>query len=225
LELTAAISGARAYIAIAGGIDNEIILGSRATFAKAGVGGIDGGALKVGQVLSVFPAKGTPGMIVPESARPKLSKTRTWKIEVCAGPNDDWIDKPGQVRFFSADWILSAKSDRTGFRLDGPEWSFTPRATNKPPEHGALPSNVIDHGYPMGAINLAGQTPIILMNDGPSMGGFINPYTVPTGSFWKLGQARPGEILNFQEISVQGSQKIAANLKKMCSQGTLLKTS
>ncbi len=225
LELTAAISGARAYIAIAGGIDNEIILGSRATFAKAGVGGIDGGALKVGQVLSVFPAKGTPGMIVPESARPKLSKTRTWKIEVCAGPNDDWIDKPGQVRFFSADWVLSAKSDRTGFRLDGPEWSFTPRATNKPPEHGALPSNVIDHGYPMGAINLAGQTPIILMNDGPSMGGFINPYTVPTGSFWKLGQARPGEILNFQEISVQGSQKIAANLKKMCSQGTLLKTS
>ena len=79
LELTAAISGARAYIAIAGGIDNEIILGSRATFAKAGVGGIDGGALKVGQVLSVFPAKGTPGMIVPESARPKLSKQELGK--------------------------------------------------------------------------------------------------------------------------------------------------
>ena len=75
----------------------------------------------------------------------------------------------------------------------------------------------------MGAINLAGQTPIILVNDGPSMGGFINPYTVPTASFWKLGQARPGEILSFQKISVSGAQKKAADLKKLCSQETLLK--
>lgn len=223
LELTAAINGARAYIAIAGGIGNEVVLGSRSTFAKAGVGGIDGGALKAGQVLPVIPAEGTARMIVPEAARPKFSKIRTWVVEVCAGPNDDWIDKPGQDRFFSADWVLSAKSDRTGFRLDGPEWSFAPEATNKPPEHGTLPSNIIDHGYPMGAINLAGQTPIILMNDGPSMGGFINPYTVPTASFWKLGQARPGETLNFQEISVKASQKIAADVKNLCSQETLLK--
>ena len=53
-----------------------------------------------------------------------------------------------------------------------------------------------------GAINLAGQTPIILVNDGPSMGGFINPYTVPSAAFWKLGQAKPAEILNFKAVSV-----------------------
>ena len=121
-----------------------------------------------------------------------------------SGPMDSWSFRlanvlvgndpgaAGHERFLSADWKLSAKSDRTGFRLDGAEWSFTERALNKAPEHGSLPSNIIDQGYPLGAINLAGQTPIILVNDGPSMGGFINPYTVPQAAFWKLGQSRPG---------------------------------
>ena len=50
---------------------------------------------------------------------------------------------------------------------------------------------MIDHGYPIGAINLCGQTPIILMVDTLTLGGFINPYTVPTCAWWKLGQSRP----------------------------------
>ena len=150
-----------------------------------------------------------------------ISRNRLWEVEVCAGPNDDWIDEAGQHRFLTSDWKLSPKSDRTGFRLEGPEWTFSPRATNKPPEHGALPSNVIDHGYPMGAINLAGQTPIILMNDGPSMGGFINPYTIPTAAFWKLGQSKPGEILRFRQVSVDEAQAMAAHLKALCTPQTL----
>jgi urea carboxylase len=164
---------------------------------------------------------GTPGLTVPEEARPVISRNRLWEVEVCAGPNDDWIDEAGQHRFLTSDWKLSPKSDRTGFRLEGPEWTFSPRATNKPPEHGALPSNVIDHGYPMGAINLAGQTPIILMNDGPSMGGFINPYTIPTAAFWKLGQSKPGEILRFRQVSVDEAQAMAAHLKALCTPQTL----
>ena len=67
-------------------------------------------------------------------------------------------------------------------------------------------SNIIDQGYPIGAINLAGQTPIILVNDGPSMGGFIVPYTVPSAAFWKLGQAKPGDFLSFKEVSLEKSQ-------------------
>jgi urea carboxylase len=72
-----------------------------------------------------------------------------------------------------------------------------------------MPSNIIDHGYPLGAINLAGQTPIILVHDGPSMGGFINPYTVPSAALWKLGQSRPGDIYRFRAISVADAQKLA----------------
>jgi 5-oxoprolinase (ATP-hydrolysing) subunit C len=222
LAMGAARVGARTYVAVAGGIATDPWLGSRSTFHQAGVGGMEGSALKVGHVVPVAAATGTPGREVKESARPPIRTDKRWEVEVCAGPNDDWIDADGQARFLSADWKLSAKSNRTGFRLDGPEWTFAEKATNKPPEHGSLPSNIIDHGYPLGAINLAGQTPIILVNDGPSMGGFINPYTVPSAAFWKLGQSKPGEIYRFRQISVADAQAMARRLKDVCSEASII---
>ncbi|HMG51783.1 MAG TPA: biotin-dependent carboxyltransferase family protein [Inquilinus sp.] len=221
LAMAFARTGARGYIAVAGGISTEPWLGARATFHKAGVGGMGGRALKEGQVVPVAPTAGKPGRRVKESARPAFAVGKRWTIEVVAGPNDDWIDAAGHERFLSADWKLSSKSDRTGFRLDGPEWSFTAKATDKAPEHGSLPSNIIDQGYPLGAINLAGQTPIILVSDGPSMGGFINPYTVPQAVFWKLGQSRPGEIYNFKTVSVDEAQAMARRLRDLCREASI----
>jgi len=221
LELTFASEGARAYITIAGGIAVEPLLGSRSTFHKAGVGGMGGSALRAEQIVPVGDGKGEPGRRVREAARPLIRTDKRWEIEAVAGPNDDWIDTQGHERFLSADWKLSSKSDRTGFRLEGPDWSFTPKATNKLPEHGEEPSNIIDQGYPLGAINLAGQTPIILVNDGPSMGGFINPYTVPQCAFWKLGQAKPGEILNFKLVTVAEAQKSAAEIGALCDESSI----
>ena len=222
LAMGAARVGTRCYVAIAGGIATEPWLGSRSTFHQAGVGGMEGSALKPGHVIPVAVGKGTAGREVKPAARPLIRTDKRWDVEVCAGPNDDWIDAAGQTRFLTADWKLSAKSNRTGFRLDGPDWTFTEKATNKPPEHGSLPSNIIDHGYPLGAINLAGQTPIILVNDGPSMGGFINPYTVPSAAFWKLGQSKPGEIYNFRQISVADAQAMARELKATCSEASII---
>ena len=106
--------------------------------------------------------------------------------------------------------------------MDGPKLSFTDKATNKSLENGSEPSNIIDQGYPAGAINLAGQTPIILVNDGPSMGGFINPYTVPSSAFWKLGQAKPGDTFNFIEVSVEKAQTLRAEQSVICSNESLI---
>lgn len=221
LETSFAKTGARAYIAVAGGIDTEPWLESRSTFHKAGVGGMEGHAVKEGQVVPVAAGDGAAGRRVKEDFRPAFPEDKRWTVEVVAGPNDDWIDAAGHKRFLETDWKLSSKSDRTGFRLDGPDWTFTDKATNKAPEHGAEPSNIIDQGYPLGAINLAGQTPIILVNDGPSMGGFINPYTVPTCAFWKLGQSKPGEIYNFKSISVDEAQAAARQLSQICSENSI----
>jgi urea carboxylase len=221
LAMAFARTGARTYIAVAGGIETEPWLGARATFHKAGVGGMNGRAIKEGQSVPVADAGGKAGRRVKDTARPEFAKEKRWTVEVVAGPNDDWVDVAGHERFLSADWKLSAKSDRTGFRLDGPQWSFTDKATDKAPEHGSLPSNIIDQGYPLGAINLAGQTPIILVNDGPSMGGFINPYTVPQAAFWKLGQSRPGEIYNFKAVSVDEAQAMARRLRELCSDASI----
>ena len=65
---------------------------------------------------------------------------------------------------------------------------------------------------------MAGQTPIILVNDGPSMGGFIVPYTVPSASFWKLGQAKPGDSFNFVKISVDKAQELRSEQAQICSE-------
>lgn len=221
LEMSFCKVGARCYIAVAGGIDTAPWLGSRSTFHAAGVGGMEGHALQEGQVVPVAQAAGTPGRSVKPDCRPAFSTEKHWTIEVCEGPNDDWIDDAGKRRFLTTEWKLSGKSARSGYRLDGPDWTFAEKATNKAPENGSEPSNIIDQGYPLGAINLAGQTPIILLQDGCSMGGFINPYTVPTAAFWKLGQSKPGDIYNFKLTTVDEAQALARDLNRLAGPGSI----
>lgn len=222
LSLSGARHGARAYIAITGGIDTPLVQGSRSTFHMAGVGGVDGHALKAGQMVPVAAGDIPPIKSVRVACRPPIRNESLWHIELVKGPNDDWIDDAGHKIFFGNDWKLLAKSNRTGFRLSGPAISFSEKATNKLPEHGDDPSNILDHGYPLGAINLAGQTPIILVNDGPSAGGFINPYTVPTAAFWKLAQSVPGQSYRFQEVSVELAQELRRKQDLLCDTNSLI---
>ena len=222
LEMAFATVGARSYIAFSGGINTTPWLGSRSTFHKAGVGGIDGKAIQDGQIIPLNRSKPVKGRKIKNSSIPVMSTNKKWLVEVVKGPNDDWVDEKGHKMFLNSDWKLQSKSDRTGYRLEGPKWSFTEKATNKGLEHGTFPSNIIDQGYPVGAINLAGQTPIILVNDGPSMGGFIVPYTVPSASFWKLGQAKPGDSFNFVEISVEKAQTLRTEQTMICSEVSLV---
>ena len=222
LEMAFATVGARSYIAFSGGINTTPWLSSRSTFHKAGVGGIDGKAIQDGQIIPLNKSKSISGRKIKKSSIPDMSTNKKWSVEVVKGPNDDWVDEKGHKMFLNSDWKLQSKSDRTGYRLKGPKWSFTKKATHKSLEHGTFPSNIIDQGYPVGAINLAGQTPIILVNDGPSMGGFIIPYTVPSASFWKLGQAKPGDSFNFVEISVEKAQALRAEQNIICSKASLV---
>ncbi|MFP6690348.1 MAG: biotin-dependent carboxyltransferase family protein [Alphaproteobacteria bacterium] len=221
LVMGPALRGARGYLAVAGGIDAPEWLGSASTFHKASVGGLDGNAIQAGQVLPVNDGAGQAGRRVKDACRPEFAKNKKWQIEAVAGPNDDWIDEAGHAQFLATEWKLEARSDRTGYRLDGPDWTFTEKATDKPPENGEFPSNIIDQGYPMGGINLCGQKPIILVNDGPSMGGFIVPYTVPSAAFWKLAQIKPNEFLCFSRVSVEESQALRIALDDLCTENSI----
>lgn len=221
LGLSAAVTGARSYIAVSGGIATEPVLGSRAVFHMARIGG---SAIKAGDTVPLGPEDGSreqPPKVVIENRRPVFPSDRRWSVECVVGPNDDWLAPDFIEEFFQVDWTVQAKSNRTGIRLTGPESRFSERATNKKPEHGQDPSNILDHGYPLGAINLAGQTPIILINDAPSTGGFINPFTVPSGAFWKLGQARPGEKLRFDRISVSDAHRLRQTMDEYSSEASL----
>ena len=215
-------AGARTYIACAGGIDTPPVLGSRATFHMAGVGGIGGYALKEGLVVPVGAAPLPPLRVVRPEARLPLSAGRaTIRVEVVAGPNDDWLGPAGAAAFLAPEWSVLGQSNRTGMRLKGPRIMFAERATRKRPEHGQDPSNILDHGYPLGAINIAGQTPIILLQDAPSTGGFINPFTVPSFALPRLGQVRPGDTLRFAAIPLAEAQGRRRELDALCTEAAL----
>jgi biotin-dependent carboxylase-like uncharacterized protein len=221
LACTGARTGARAYIAVAGGIDTPPVLGSRATFHMAGVGGVEGYALKVGQTVAATPAPLPPRRIVRADARPPITADKQMMVEVMLGPNDDWLGPGSIAAFLAAEWVVLAQSNRTGMRLSGPPITFAERAYAKRPEHGQDPSNILDHGYPLGAINIAGQTPIILLQDAPSTGGFINPFTVPSAALWKLAQARPAVRLHFTAVSMEEANALRHAQDALCREASL----
>lgn len=220
LVVAYARTGARSYVAFSGGIDTPPVLGSRATFHMAGVGGY---ALKAGQSIPLGEAAAhVPLQEVEAAARPAIASDGVRRVECMLGPNDDWLDPATIDQFFSCDWTVQAKSNRTGMRLTGPAFAFSDRARDKRPEHGQDPSNILDHGYPLGAINLAGQTPIILLNDAPSTGGFINPFTIPSAAFWKLGQMRPNEKIRFVRVTINDAHALRRTLDRCCTAASLV---
>ena len=104
-------------------------------------------------------------------------------------------------------------------QYSGREFGFAHRAIHENSDHGQEPSDIIDHGYPLGAVNLAGQTPIILVNDAPGTGGFINPFTVASAALWKLARARHGDILRFRRIDRAEAGRLRAELGRVTSPG------
>ncbi len=210
-------SGARIYIAVAGGIEREVVFGSRATFPQSGIGG---GALKAGDVLGIGVTSGeAPLRWVPPDLRPDYPDAID--VQVTSGPHFNWLSEEGQRILMTSPWKVTGRSDRTGIRLDGPRLAFAERALHKPPEHGTEPTNVINTGYPVGGLNLCGDTPIILPLDGPSMGGFITPIVVASAALRKVGQARPGQILRFRLVPVNQAIALRQRLEQLASEASI----
>lgn len=211
--------GARAYLAIAGGIAKERVLGSAATFPRGGIGG---GALAAGDVLDLGPPAAGTLRRVRAGLLPDYPPEST--IEVTRGPHFDWLGTAGHEAFLEEPWKVSAQSDRTGIRLIGPQVAFSRRALDKAPENGPAPTNVINTGYPIGGVNLCGDTPIILPIDGPSQGGFITPFVVASAALWKVGQLRPHQTLRFRLVSIETAIRLRRELDLWASAESLEET-
>ena len=223
LALGSAISGARTYIAFSGGIIAKPFLGSCSTHTMAQAGGINGRKLEINDEINIHSSTQTQKFTTPELIRPPKAKEKYWEIEMVVGPCDDWISDQGHQLFINSEWIVSPRSNRMGVRLEGPPLDFSSRATDKAPEHGSHPSNCVDIGYPVGGINLCGDTPVVLLHEGLTGGGFIVPFTVPSSEFSKVGQARPHEIFKFKAVSVQQSQSKRHEINEICQTKNLRK--
>jgi urea carboxylase len=192
-------AGLRSYLAVRGGLDVPLVLGSRATFTLGGFGGHDGRTLATGDVLAVGDL--TSGLVpsaVPPQCWPAID--RSWRIGVLEGPHGaPSFFTPGDMdELFGATWQVQVHCARTGVRLDGPKPAW---ARSDGGEAGLHPSNIHDTGYAFGTIDFTGDTPVVLGPDGPSLGGFTCPATVVTAERWKLGQLAPGDAVRFVPLT------------------------
>jgi urea carboxylase len=199
--------GLRAYVAVRGGLEVPVVLGSRATFTLGGFGGHEGRRLEAGDALPV--GMRTTGLVpspVPPSCWPEI--TSRWRVGVLEGPHaaPDFFT-PGDVdALYAATWRVQVHCARTGVRLDGPKpaWSRPDGG-----EAGLHPSNIHDTGYAFGAVDYTGDTPVLLGPDGPSLGGFTCPATVARAELWKLGQLAPGDEVGFVPLTEERAADLA----------------
>jgi urea carboxylase len=198
--------GLRGYVAVRGGLDVPSVLGSRSTFLLGGFGGLEGRALRAGDVLTVGDAGPRPPVEV-SAALPTL--TDEWTIRVIPGPHGapEYLTEAGAQALFTTEWRLDHRSDRTGVRLVGPAPEF---ARPDGGDAGLHPSNIHDSAYPVGGIMISGGTPVIVGPDGPSLGGFVVPAVVIRADRWKLAQCRPGDRIRLLPVTPQQAERVHA---------------
>jgi urea carboxylase len=205
-------AGLRTYLAVRGGLDVPIVLGSRSTFTLGGFGGHAGRTLVAGDLLTLGDATSEriPSAIPPRAWPPI---TTEWRIGVLEGPHaaPEFFTPADLDAFFAARWRVQVHCARTGVRLDGPrpEW-----AREDGGEAGLHPSNIHDTGYAFGTVDYTGDTPVVLGPDGPSLGGFTCPATVVAAERWKLGQLAPGDQITFVPVSPARSAELVQRTRR-----------
>ena len=179
-------NGCRSYLAVHGGIDVPLVLGSRSTYTRAGVGGLGGKALQVGSALAL----GTQSKLVGEARTLPAGFTPHYTCEfavrVLLGPQDDLFAEEGITTFFNSRYILSTEADRMGYRFEGPQI-----------KHRGAP-DIISDALCQGAIQVPGHgMPIIMMADRATTGGYAKLGAVIGPDLACLAQAKPGDVVKF----------------------------
>jgi antagonist of KipI len=192
LRLARPASGARAYLAVRGGIAVPPILGSSSTLASAGLGGWLGRALAAGDYLRAgAPQPDIPMRRLAAGAMPEATNA----VRVVAGPQTDAFTDWGLKVFFSKEFTVSPRSDRAGVRLQGTPLVHSGQADMDP------------EGVVTGAVQVPGDgMPIILGPDRPVTGGYVKIATVITADLPIIAQARPGDSLLFAEVDVSSAR-------------------
>jgi biotin-dependent carboxylase-like uncharacterized protein len=208
-------AGARVYVAVAGGIDVPLVLGSRSTYGLGGFGGFGGRTLMPGDVLPVGQGEGRPGRRVPEYLRPVMS--REVELRVVLGLYDYRLTEPGLATLLDSEWMLTPVADRTGFRYSGPALEWEERV--QPFGAGSDPSNIVDAGYPIGSIQVPGGVePIILHRDAVSGGGYAMVATVISVDMNTVGQSSPGTRTRFRAVSLDDALTARAGARQQREQ-------
>jgi biotin-dependent carboxylase-like uncharacterized protein len=200
--------GARGYIAVSGGIDVPLVLGSRSTYALCTLGGFEGRGLQAGDALVVEAAKrpANEGKAVPEALR--RGPGAAPELRVLTGLYWDRITAESGKRFFEDAWTVAPEADRIGYRFHGGR-PLALVERKQPFGAGSDPSNIVDCGYPYGSIQAPGGAELIVLHrDAVSGGGYFMLGTVISADMDFIGQMQPHTPTRF--VSVDMRQALAA---------------
>jgi antagonist of KipI len=193
------VNGCRAYIAFRGGIDVPMVLGSRSTYLRARMGGFNGRALAKGDVLAIGDADAGAGNLVPPMLMPAAPRDDV-TVRAMRGRHFDALSIASRAAVFSADaepFRISAQSDRMGYRLDGPPLVL---------QHSM---EIVSEPVAFGTVQLPARgSPIILMADRQTTGGYPRILQVASVDLPLLAQAAPGTRVRFSEISLDEAQDL-----------------
>ena len=174
-------TGARAYISVAGGIEADRWFGSMSTFLLVARGGMHGRPLRTGDVIATNrePAKAlVSGRHLAPALRPDYSDHTLHAIN---GPHLKRLDAESRAALFEAGFRVGREADRMGYRLDGPRLT-------------TLGEDLLSFGLVMGAVQVPrGGTPILLMADHQTAGGYPVPAVVASASLPIAAQLLPGD--------------------------------
>ncbi len=184
------------YLAVEGGFDIPLCLGSRSTYTRApGFGGFSGRQLRAGDILEGpnEEAAARTEVMLNAPRKPRFDQP----IRVVLGPQDDYFTKEAVQQFLSATYKITPASDRIGFRLEGPLL-----------EHSG-DYNLVSDGIVTGSIQVPGsKLPIILLSDAQTTGGYPKIATVISADLPTVGIRRAGREVRFQRVSRDEAEQI-----------------
>lgn len=185
--------GTRVYVAAAGGFDVPIVMGSRSTFVRGAIGGVEGRTIRSGDVLPIgtpsVPLEEILGNYVPRAMQARLPQGVT-TIRVILGPQDECFPEDALYIFSRAEYIVSNESDRMGFRLEGPKLAHRDKA------------DIVSDGIAPGSIQVPGHgLPIVMLADRQTTGGYAKIATVISVDLALIGQMKPQDKLRFVAVS------------------------
>jgi antagonist of KipI len=186
LQFGARRRGARAYLAVEGGINTPRVLGSRSTHVISALGGLHGRALRAGDRVTLGPRLAArPTVTMPPDAPLPLPGGLAI-VRVLPGPQTERFSATALEVLQSAPYVIGANSDRMGFRLTGPRL-----------EH-ANGADIISDATSLGALQVpASGQPILLMADRQTTGGYPKLATVITADLSIAAQLAPGDQIQF----------------------------
>jgi antagonist of KipI len=205
-------AGARCYLCVQGGIAVQDFLGSASTHLLSGLGGHEGRALRVGDVLKIGAAK------AKDLFRPRSLAATAWErlaprklLRVTPGPQSEWFPEAAQKIFYESPYRVAEESNRMGIRLEG--------APIPAPSGGEM----ISEGVSLGAIQVPESgKPIILFVEQQTTGGYPKIANVISADLPSVGQLRPRDEIRFQLVNFETARSLLIEQEKLLSSPGLI---